>query len=278
MRLARFAAALVLLAVFAPPAHAQSKEALALADHVYESAGLAEQLRPVPAQFERGILEQRGKLPEDMLQALAEAGKKSFAAPRLHREVVAALARRMSAADMKEVLAWLDAPLGRRVTGAEVAAASSMTPEAMEKYFEQEKSQPSGPKRVGMIAELITSTNSVEIAVNFIETISLGVAVGMDATQPVEKQIGIARLRERMRIAMPTEQLRATLSASIPGMYRYTYRDISDEDLAAYVKFNAAPLGLRYNKAVTDALAEVMTQASVRVGELVKTAPERKKI
>jgi hypothetical protein len=106
--------------------------------------------------------------------------------------------------------------------------------------------------------------------------VSLGVALGMDATQPVQKRIGVAGLRARLREAMPSAQLRASLSASLPAMMGFTYGDVSDADLAAYVRFNRSPVGMRYNDAMSAAVAEALARASVRIGELLDATPKER--
>jgi hypothetical protein len=181
----------------------------------------------------------------------------------------------MKAADIRQTLSWLDGPAGRRVTLAEASGASSMSQETMRTYFEGEKQKPPNPGRERMIADLIKATKSVEIGASFIEATSLGIAVGMDATQPVEKRIGIAGLRARLRTVMPPEKLKAEMSAMLPPMFGYVYREISDADLAAYVKFSASPLGKRYNEAVSAALIGALARASVRVGEMLPVSAER---
>ncbi len=275
MRLAGMAAA---LAVFAPSANAQSREALELANRLFERAGLAVQLQSLPAQFEQGLSQNRGKVPDEVIAALAAAGKKSFAVAALREEIVRTLAERLPAADIKQVLEWLDGQIGRRMTLAEESAAGDMTPENMQAYFESEKRKPADPKRAGLIADLIAATKAVEIGASFIEAMSLGIAVGMDATQPVEKRIGVSNLRARLRAAMPPDKLRATMSAALPAMHGFTYRRISDADLAAYVKFNNSALGRRYNQAVTEALAGALIRASVRIGEIIQATPEKEKV
>jgi hypothetical protein len=77
---------------------------------------------------------------------------------------------------------------------------------------------------------------------------------------------------------MPPEKLRRNMSAALPAMYGFIYRQNSDADLAAYVEFNSSPLGQRYNQAVTEALADALIRASVRIGEIIQAAPEKKKI
>jgi hypothetical protein len=268
---------LAALGALAQPAAAQSPEALELAGQLFERTGLGAQLEPLGAQFQEGVQQNRGKLPEDLLAALAEAGRASYAVPALRAEIVPLIARKLNAADTKQVLAWLDAPLGRRVTMAETDA-GTMSDEKLQAWLEDEKGKPASAARERLIADLLAAGNAIEIGANFIEAMSLGIAVGMDAAQPAQKRLGIAVLRERLRAYMPPDKLRANLSATMPVMYRYTYREIPDADLAAYLKFNQSPLGTRYNKALADAVAEALTHASVRVGERVQSGPAKKQI
>jgi hypothetical protein len=274
----RFGAMLAALAAFAPPAHAQSKESLELANRLFDRAGLAVQLQSLPAQFEEGLTQNRGKVPAEMIAAAAEAGKKAFAVARLREEIVGTLAAKFPAADMKGVLGWLDGKVGRRMTLAEESAAGNETQENMQAFFESEKLKPANPKRAALIADLMEATNTVESGARLFEALTLGVMVGMDSAQPVEKQLGLSNLQARMRVALPPDKLRANMRGAIPAMYRFTYRGISDSDLAAYVKFNKSALGRRYNQTVMEALTDALAGASVRVGEIMQAAPEKKEI
>jgi len=260
------------------PASAPAQTPLELAERLYERAALAAQVRPIPDQFEQGLEDQRGKMPEEMIAALAAAGRKSFAEEALRGDIVAEFARRMEAEDIRKTLDWLDGLAGRRVTLAEADSAASIGSDAMRAWLEAEKEKPARPGRDKAIAELIHTTRAVEIGAGFIEAVSLGIAVGMDATQPAEKRIGIPGLRSRLRDAMPPQRLRDDVAAILPPTYRYVYREVSDADLAAYVKFSASPLGQRYSEAMSAALVGALARASVRVGEKMPSQPEKRTI
>jgi hypothetical protein len=251
---------------------------LELADRLYERAAIAAQVRPIPAQFAQGLEDYRGKIPDETIAALVDAGKKSFAEEALHPQIVADLAKKMKAEDMVKTLDWLDGLPGRRVTLAEAGAAASVGTDAMRAWLESENGKPPRPGRDKAIADLIRATRAVEIGAGFIEATSLGIAVGMDATQPVEKRIGVPGLLARLRAAMPPPKLRENVAAILPPTYRYVYREVSDADLDAYVKFSASPLGQRYSEAVAVALVGALTRASVGVGEKMPAVAEKKRI
>jgi hypothetical protein len=274
---ARLAAALaaIALALAALPTRAQTPRELA--ERLYERAAVAAQLAPIPGQFAQGLELQRGMVPDEVIAALVEAGKKSFAEDVLHGEIVSDIAKKMKPDDIAKTLDWLDGRVGRRVTLAEASASASIGTEEMRAWLESDKAKPR-PEREGMIAELMRSTRAVETGAGFIEAMSLGIAVGMDVTQPVEKRIGVAGLRSRLRAAMPPQRVRRDVAAMLPPTYRYVYREVSDADIADYVKFSASPLGQRYNEAVSAALVRALARASVRVGEKVPAAAEKQQI
>ena len=272
----RLAGALAALALLAPAAHAQLRESLELAGRLYLRSGLAAQVKAVPAQFELGLQDYRGKLPDEVIAALAASGKQAFAPEALREDIVHTLAQKLPPADMKKTLAWLAGPVGRRVTLAEERAAGKTSQENMRAYLESAK--PLSPGRAVLIADLIEATHAVEIGASFIEAISLGMAVGMDSTLPEEKRMGVPNLRARLRSAMPPEKVRETVSAMLPPVYRYVYRRTGDADLAAYLKFSRSPLGQRYNEAATAAFVGAMAGASVRVGEALPAASAKERI
>jgi hypothetical protein len=248
-----------------------------LAGRLYLSAGLDAQVRSIPGEFAQGVEDYRGQAPEEVIAALADAGRKGFAPEALREEIVGTLAQKLTASEMKEAVAWLESEVGRRLIGAEESAVGNLSKKNLDAYLALERGKPAAPGRDALLAELIRETNAVEIGASFIEAISLGIAVGMDATQPAEKRIGVAGLRLRLRAAMPPQRLRADLNATLPAMYGYMYRSIGDADLAAYVRFNGSSLGKRYNDAVTAAFVQALTRASVRVGEMIDV-PQREKV
>ena len=269
-------AALAATAILSVPATAQTP--LELAERLYERAAIAAQLAPIPAQFAQGLEPYRGKMPDEVIAALVKGGEKSFAEEALRGGIVADIARKMKPDDIVKTLDWLDSLVGRRVTLAEAGAAADIGTDAMRAWLGSEQGKARRPERDKALAELIRTTRAVEIGAGFIEAVSLGIAVGMDATQPVEKRIGIAGLRARLRQAMPPERLRADVAAMLPPIYAYVYREVSDADLAAYVKFSASPLGSRYSEAVAGALVRALARASVSIGENMPVVPERKQI
>ena len=270
------AAASAALVTAAFTAQAQSGEAIELAKRLVASSGLAAQLQSIPGQIEQDLAQMRGKVPDEMLDAMAGAARESFRPALLEDDIVRAVAKALPSAEMRQALAWLDTDAGRRVTRAEEGGAGSATLEALHAYAQDSKRRPPSAKRTALLKGLVEATTAVESSVALIESMALGVAVGMDAMQPQQKRIGVAALRSRLRQAMPIDALRDSMSAAMPGLFAFVYRDISDADLEAYLAFNRSVGGTRYNRVVMDAFTEALTRASIRVGTLVDGAMKRK--
>jgi hypothetical protein len=275
MKVIVFAAALA-AAFLAPPSLAQSGDTLKLAQRLVVRSGLAEQLNSVPKQLEMELKLARGTVPDDLLAALGEASGESFRPDALREDVVRTLAARMPAEEMKRALGWLEKPQGRRVTQAEEQASRTLSPETLQAYTGALKSAPLSNRRAKYIADLVAATKGVEHAANLMEGVALGIAVGMDRTQSAQNRQGLKALQARLRSSIPPEKLREELRGTVPQVYAYIYRGVSDADLGAYLAFNRSAAGKRYNDAVMAAFTEAMLRASLRMGPAIEKALQKK--
>ena len=270
MQISRNAACLLsaLTVWLVPVAQAQSDEAGATAHRLMIRSGLSVQLRGFAAQIENEIKQNPAKLDGQMIAALAAAAKEAFRAELLQEDMTRRIAKKLTVADMKTALAWLETAIGRRITLAEELASAALDARSLGAYLERVKATPLPEKRKGLVAELVSVTQAVRSAAATQEAMALGVALGMDSMQPREKRVGEAALRARLRQAMPPDQVQAALAQQLPVIYAYTYRDVTDADLSAYVAFLKSVGGRRYHDGMTGAFIEGLGRASVQVGEL----------
>lgn len=255
-----------LLVLGSAPALAQDTNVVA--QRLVKSSGLTVQLRGFSDQFAKQFGQQRGKLPDGIVAELSSAAREAFRADVLEADIVDGVSKKMKLDDMNQAIAWLETPVGRRVTVAEEEA-STEGEEAMRKYVESQGGKKPSDARQKLIADLIATTPGVDHSARKIEAIGLGVALGIDSTQPSQNRIGLKRLQERLKAAMPAEKIKQQIRDVLPGIMAYTYRDVSDADLAEYVKFLGSPLGKRYQDQMGDAYADALIRASVRLGQLV---------
>jgi hypothetical protein len=260
------------------PAPAAAQDAASVAHRLVVRSGLSVQLRSIPKGFTEQVDEMRGKAPDALVAAMAEAGKEAFRAEALQEEIEKILAGTLKVPEMQKAIAWLETETGRRVTLAEELASATMDEASMKAYQSRLKDKPPSAARKTLLQEILTVTNSVETAVNIVEATALGVAIGVDSMQPVQKRAGVALLRAQLQKAMPRDKLKAAMQEVLPAMTSYTYRDVSDADLTGYTAFLRGADGKRYNDAMMEALSQALVGASVRMGQLMEQAGSKRPV
>ena len=277
MRSALFAVlSLVLLLPLPDAAHAQSEEAKDTAARLVVRSGLAVQLKSYRKQVDDELGQSRAALPDGLYEALRDAARVGYNAEDLQRDITRHIAVNMPLSDMKQALVWLESDAGRRLTRVEEEAAASMSPQVIQDYVAEYRQRPPSARRAELIGGLIAATRAVEHSAHSVESIALGIAVGMDAAQPVQNRVGLAELRSRLKSMLPPEQLRAQMAGVLPVLFAYMYRNTNDADLAKYLEFNRSPLGNRYNDALMLAFVDTLTRASVNMGPLIEQGMRKK--
>lgn len=254
--------------LLAPLAHAQSDEAAATAHRLMIRSGLPVQLRGFTLQIEREIRQNAVKLDDKMVAALVGAAREAFRPEALQQDMTVRAAKKLTLSDMRSALAWLESESGQRLTRAEERASAAVDEQQLREYAERLKAKPLGAKRQKLISDLISASSAVRAYMATQEAIALGVAIGMDSLQPRERRIGEAKLRARLREAMPAEKLQAVLAQQLPIVFAYMYRDIAEPELSAYLGFLKSVAGKRYQDGMNAAFVEVLGRASVEMGEL----------
>jgi len=261
-------ATLLTLACLAPAAVAQSPDAASLAQRLITSCGLSVQLPGFAGQMKAQMEELRSQVDAAIVPALAEAALEAFRPDVLEADIVGDIQQRLSIEDMNAALAFLDTPAGRRVTRAEEQT-STRTPAELEQYVRELQQKSPRDARLSLVQELIAASYIEDLTVRGMQAIALGVALGMDSTQPRERRIGRANLERQVKKALPEEEIKQDLRLSLPVGYLYTYRDIDDADLRAYLRFLTSASGKRYTEQMTEAFMGALVRASVRLGKLV---------
>jgi len=271
MRLVRPLIYLLVLcsALIGAPAFGQSNEATEAANRLLVRSGLSVQLRGFGNQFAAQFARQRGKVPDTLVVELTNAAKEAFRPDVLQEDIVQGIARKLKVDEINGALAWLDSAVGERITRAEEASSGTTGEAALRKYTESLKECKAPAARTRLIGDIIAASYAEDSTVRSLEAVALGVALGIDSMQPEQNRLGLERLQAKLKVAMPAEKLKQQMRLVLPVMYAYTYRDISDADLTAYLAFLTGPVGKRYSQQVSEAFMEALIRGSVRLGQLV---------
>ena len=223
--------------------------------------GIAKELRPAP-----GIMNAKDQASIDRVLA------KSLRAEALYGLMRAAFIPQIDRTNLEATAAWLRSPLGRRITMLEVATVDPSFEQKVADYNEQIKANRPSDRRVELIWRLDWVMGSSDSSADLYATLSRGVTKAVSAAGPPERRLRPGQIDEQVA------EIRARVSKPLGVAHheatRYAYRDLSDDELTAYVVFASSDAGRWYHsalhKAMINAVGRTVEQTAV---ELVRAVP-----
>ena len=263
----RLLLALLLLCGLAP-AQAQERRI----DELMRKSGLWQHMGQVREAARLGAEEARAhakanpgphNLTEAQHQRMVAAMDKAFAPERLRAAMREALLKELDPADEAEVLRWLSADLGARITAIEEKRDTPEEQARMER--EAPKVVEALPKpRLEQYVRLAKSINAGESSANMIINVTTAIAYGIAIASPHGDVAMVKAMRAQMEADRP-KMVEAFTQRSI-AIFAYTYEPLSGEELEQYVRFAESAAGRRYHDATTRALDGVFARASLDMG------------
>jgi hypothetical protein len=191
---------------------------------------------------------------------MASAAREAFSAPAMRADALARLHGRWDPARAGEALAWLRSPVGRAVIGSEEAASKPEAYSALQAYATALPENPPDPKRIELVRKLDAAVHGTDQAASILEMMAVASARAVDVAKGgAGAESGIEKALAAQRPA-----LRRTAQALTLTSYLYNYRDLSDAQLAEYLRFLASSGGRWYVEVVGDAFHVSMESASKR--------------
>lgn len=267
---------LALMLVLAPggAARAQPADTTARISRLIEASGIAHSTRQILPNMLSGISAQQ-ELPVPLRNAIVEAATQAFQPGPMIETIHTRLSAGIGGKDLDDTLAWIDSPLGRRITAAENEAAEPAALGGLDAYVKELEQRPPPKSRVGLIAELNRLTGAVEMTATIIEGIALATVLGINASLPAEKRAPLEVLRKQLAAAMPNTREQSAQMVTLYALY--SYRTLPDEELSAYVNFVKTPGGTAYANAVLVAFKDSMLEALGRFMQALPKAIEKHK-
>jgi hypothetical protein len=231
-------------------------------DRLMDASGLRQALEQIPATVTLSIdAPQPGvEVPEDVRVALKDAATQAFRAEPIVESVRARLARDLSEREIADALAWLDAPLGKRITDLEMKASDPAAMSRIENYArELQRRAPPKARRI-LMQDLNVAMRATETGLVLMEAIAFAGALGLNAAHPRQARIPAELLQRKIKEALP--ELRAHAEANVTAGLFYTYRPLPDRELASYLSFLQSESGFAYSRSSAEAVREALTQAT----------------
>ncbi len=241
-------------------------------DALYQKSGLAVLVEKIPAGvqagFDQAFSDDSGSsLSAQQLRIIHARIPQAYAADDIRPAIIAVLAARLTAENVKIVLDWLDSPLGRKCTAMESAAASPEALQAMQAYAQKLQQSPPPQERVTLLGELAAAVKAVENAVEVVMNTQLAVAAGMMAALPAEQQKPLGFIHDQL------EQLRPQITAAVQSQtalaFLYTYQGLTEDEIRRYIAFARSGEGVRYHAAASEGIEQALTAGSLKLGAMI---------
>lgn len=247
----------------APPAEAE-KAAL---DNLLERSGLRVQLESLSAgvrvQFLRG-----GRLTAEDRLTIDRIVSARFAAETLYARIRLEFERSLDGAKLAKALEWYDSPLGRRITGLELAAlVSSGVPDA------NLDAEGTSLRRVALLERLDAGGAASETTVDITMAILRSPTRAFQPVLPALARLSSSQLESELTRARnrALEQIRRACMRTM----LFAYRELSDGELDRYVQFVESEAGHWHMSVMNSTLLTAIDAAAeATAAELVAAVPQ----
>jgi hypothetical protein len=187
---------------------------------------------------------------------------RTFDPATLERRVAHVLTERLDPARREQLLAWFRSPLGRRIGRLEAEVSRPGPAHTMVRFVDELPTRLPPAKRVGLVQRLLRAQ---KITADPIETRNLFRAAIERTTRLQPGTLALPYDDEASQLQLVEA---ATLSYVVTAVF--AYRDLSDEELGAYVSFAESPAGdwliRTYYGVVLDTLRPPGSGSAARAG------------
>ena len=253
----------------ARPDHPSAAEARALYD-LLDRSDLRVQLESLSAGVRIQFLRGQGRLNGQDRVTIDRIVSERFDAETLYARIRVEFQRNLDATKLAKALAWYDSPLGRRITGLELAALVSDG--GRDALADLEKDRPS-PRRLGLIERLDSGGGASETTVDVTMAVVRSLTRAFQPALPAVARLNRGQLDEQFARARnrTLEQIR---NACLVSML-LAYGGLSDQELDQYVQFVESEAGQWYMSVMNSALlTAVDVAAEASAAELATAVPQ----
>lgn len=200
------------------------------------------------------------------------AARQVFPADDMLEEIVGQMDGALPAENIDEMIQFFESDLGRKVTELEVAAqtgegAARLQSEGSAILTDMIENDPA---RLQQYAAMVDALGIVEAQVTTAMNINFAIMTGMSASGKLPYEMSEEEILGN--IAAQQDMFRADIQDNVFITFAYTYQDLSDAELAAYIDFltsqNGRALYTNINRATEDVLSVRARAFGTRLMEL----------
>ncbi len=238
------------------------------ANELYAKSGLEKQMLDIGQALLAGYKNNYGKFErhtardKKIYRNIGRLIAHSFDPQSMKQIVVNGLAKDIAKSDMKLILAWLDSPVGIRITKMEERASSKKGIKETPDYIRNIKNYPLSAERIRLIKDLNSSMNITETAVDI--TLVAQFALSM-TTNKTKRKLSYDDIRKMYaEFQKNRSRVEPMMVHQVQGSLLYTYQALPDGDLEKYAVFAKSASGRKYNNITSLYMLRAIVRSSLK--------------
>lgn len=242
------------------------------ADQLLELSGIKQQLSGVARETRSQLQQGFGVMDAQDAAAVQRIIGDVFRPEALYTVIREELGRRVDESKIKDVVAWYRSPLGRRITGLEVAFSAAERQRELAEFIAQLRVHQPSAARMALIQQLDAASGTTDLSIDIVVGIAQVIARVADPFLPSEQRLKPGQLESQVRqirlyVQEPIRQVNTVAML-------YMYRSTEDHDLTRYIQFRESEAGSWFGQATRKALVWTLTTAVERTAtRLVQVVP-----
>lgn len=263
------------------PRAAPATDRVALVKEALELSGAKQQMDQYPELFKNQLRQRQADIDPRLFEKLSKIIAETFPTDTFYQSVIESFQKKFNEKHILDVLDFLHSPLARKVAQIEVESSNPKAAEEIQKFVGQLQTQPPAKERLALIERLDRASAATELAVQTVLIMSREMAKGAYLALPPEEREKQGPLEPQLEplLKEAKAQIEAPIKKGILVNYLFTYRTVSDPDLAKYIEFYETEHGRWFTRVATEGLMHAMAATSEKFGkEVVKLGKEAAKL
>ncbi len=232
---------------------------------LYVQSGMEKQAQQLAPTINAGIQQGLERRPDSggktakLAKRLQAAVTHVYGANAVKREMVAHLEKHLEKATTNAALHWLRSDPGRKITRMEIAATTLEGQQQAMAYFQSFEKSPPTDTRVELVSDLALATDAVEMGIETAINVQAAILAALSSQSAKGQGSSISNVKKQLD--QQRDAIRETIAQQTIMSFLYTYRDLSDEELGAYIKFANSKSGRAYHDTLSAGFNAALVQA-----------------
>ena len=232
-----------------------------------QKSGLKKQIEQTPQLLQAELDQQHmgaDGITQEEFNRLSSIARSAFDAKTIHAAVQTYIKLNLSENDMKDVLEWLDSPLGTKITKLEEDASTAEAYKNMQAIGPKLLYENKDSARMNKIIKLDKAIGATQSTANTVMNIQLAMITAMSAAMEADKRPSFEDIQDLVIKNQP--QVQAAMSQMVQIQFLYSYRELTDYEMDRYTQFAESKSGQRYHNVSIRAIDTALVQAARKIG------------